>query len=424
MTPSTECQVRKVRSYSAILSTLSKLRFLAAITQLATVLTLRFTLMPHLAAGRMVAVIGVLLLSNFALRIYAPYIIEVKRWALGILLFDVLILTVLLALSGGAHNPFTVLYLVHVALTAVLLGPLELLFVLGICAVGYGMLFVWYVPLPACFGGSAHEGSGFSAHLHGMWVAFLIAGTATAAFMYQLSAAIARERETNERQVRLLGLATLAAGAAHEIGNPLATIKVAASELKLELDALGEGGRTLARDATLIVAEVERAWKTILGLSIGAGELTGEPMAPITVGDLLGRLHEQLEPGMVELDLHTSSPTARMRIPAQAVVTAFTQVVRNAIQASPKGAVVELEAVLANSQLHVSIRDRGPGIPSAILQRLGEPFLTTKEPGYGMGLGLFIPRSLVKHLRGQLAISSRPGGGTSVSIVLPVLEVR
>ncbi len=423
MTTSTSCQTHVVAGSSAALPTLVKLRFAAVLAQLATIGVVRLWFSPHLATGPMLAIVGVLLGSNFVLSGCARSIVKPKRWAFGTILLDVVILTVLLALSGGAHNPFTILYLVHVALTAMLLGPWELMLVLVACVAGYASLFVWYLPLPACLGGHAHDGSGFSAHLHGMWVAFLVAATATAGFMYRLSAAVTRERETNERQLRLLGLATLAAGAAHEIGNPLATIKVAASELKSELATLGEDGLAMARDAALIVSEVERAWKAVRGLSAGAGELTGEPMAPIAVADLLRRLREQVEPGSIELEVHTNTPAARMRLPAQAVVTALTQVLRNAIQASPVGAAVELEAALSNSQLHISVQDRGPGIPADILRRLGEPFLTTKEPGHGMGLGLFVTRSLVEHLSGKLTISSRAGGGTSVSILLPALEV-
>lgn len=416
-------QLQAAKAPAAFLPTMVKLRFVAAIAQLTTIVVVRFWLAPHLALAPMLAVVGVLLGSNFVLLHRTSVTQYAERWALATLLLDVVLLTLLLALSGGAHNPFTILYLVHVALTAMMLGPWELLVVLGACVVGYASLFVWYLPLPACLGGHSQDPTGFSAHLHGMWVAFLIAASATAYFMLRLSAAVARERETNERQLRLLGLATLAAGAAHEIGNPLATIKVAATELKRELDALGDGSRALACDADLIVSEVERAWKAVRGLSAGAGELTGEPMAPVAVGDLMRRLSEQVEPGAIDLELRTETPARRMRLPAQAVVTALTQIVRNAIQASPVGAVVELEAALANSALHVLVRDRGPGIPAEILRRLGEPFLTTKEPGQGMGLGLFVTRSLVEHLGGHLTISQRIGGGTSVAIRLPVVEV-
>jgi len=66
------------------------------------------------------------------------------------------------------------------------------------------------------------------------------------------------------------------------------------------------------------------------------------------------------------------------------------------------------------------VRDSGPGIPKAIQDRLGEPFFTTREPGQGMGLGLFIARSLVEHLGGVLQIDSTPGRGTKVDICIPI----
>lgn len=401
-------------------ASLVALRYVAALAQLVTLGIVKRWFAPHLAMQPMLAVVGVIVLSNVVLALLAPHSENPRRIILFTILLDVALLTIQLALSGGAHNPFTVLYLVHVALTAMLLGPWSLLLVLGACVAGYASLFVWYLPLPACLGGHSSGTLGFSAHLHGMWVAFLVAGTATATLMYQLSAAVARERERSERHLRLLGLATLAAGAAHEIGNPLATIKVAASELRQELLTLGEPGSELAKDADLIVAEVERAWRAVRGLAAGAGELNGEPIAPIALADLLHQLRDQVEPGPVVLDTRTRTPSAKLRLPAQAVVAALNQVVRNAMQASPIGEVVELDAELVGAELSILVRDRGPGIDSRILRRLGEPFLTTKEPGRGMGLGLFVTRSLVEHLSGSLTITARAGGGTQVSILLPV----
>lgn len=226
-----------MRCSAAALRTLVRLRFVAVLVQLLTLAVARIWLAPHLRLWPLLALVSILAATNVALWFRLRTLVHVRFWTTAAVLLDVGLLTALLAFSGGAHNPFTALYLVHVALTAMLLGPWEVVAVLLTSSLGYASLFFWCVPLPACLGGHSSDGSGFSVHLHGMWIAFVVAGAATAGFMYRMALAIQRERETSERHVRLLGLATLAAGAAHEIGNPLSTIKVAATELGADLRA-------------------------------------------------------------------------------------------------------------------------------------------------------------------------------------------
>jgi len=102
------------------------------------------------------------------------------------------------------------------------------------------------------------------------------------------------------------------------------------------------------------------------------------------------------------------------------LLQAVTQVIRNAILASPKDEQVSCRVRADARHVSFEVQDSGAGIPNEIQDRLGEPFFTTREPGQGMGLGLFIARSLVGHLGGALDIESAPGRGTRVEIQIPL----
>jgi two-component system sensor histidine kinase RegB len=101
------------------------------------------------------------------------------------------------------------------------------------------------------------------------------------------------------------------------------------------------------------------------------------------------------------------------------MVHAIRGIVRNALDASSFGEPVELSASANTDSVAIVIRDRGTGMPPEILGRAGDPFFTTKEPGQGMGLGLFLARNVIERIGGDLHLDSTPGTGTIVTIRLP-----
>ena len=117
--------------------------------------------------------------------------------------------------------------------------------------------------------------------------------------------------------------------------------------------------------------------------------------------------------------IQNPAPDARARVPRRALAFALASLVRNALDASADAELVEVELGAAADGVRISVRDRGRGMSDEELARAGEPFFTTKEPGRGMGLGLFIARSLVEQLGGGLELSSRAGEGTTATIRLP-----
>lgn len=338
----------------------------------------------------------------------------------GVLLGDVFGLTILLWGSGGPANPFSVFYLIQITLAAVLGTGRWLWWVLLGSCLGFAALFLWHVPLPAELGGHGHGHHGgagsYSVHLQLMWIAFALVGTTIAISVSRLSRALSWEQERREKSARLLGMAALAAGAAHEIGNPLGTIRMAASELERSMRE-GSAPPAYLQDIQLIEEEVVRATSVLKRMASAAGELQGEGMAPAELAEFFEQVvqGECSEPASIELRLPNDA--GMVRWPLGAVGQAISQLLRNAVQVS-QGEPVRCEIESHPERVEVRITDRGPGIDAEILARVGEPFLSG-EASRGMGLGLFIAKALIEQLQGRLDIKRLRPRGTLAFVELP-----
>lgn len=356
---------------------------------------------------------------------------------------DLLILTALLHFTGGPMNPFNFLYLVHLALAAALL-PVGATTLLTVCAAGlFALLFVSHVPLEFAGQELAHthhaHGHGASGlgedpamllHTRGMWVAFVVAS----GFIVFFTARIRRAMDVQASELRSLevraqhaerlgGLATLAAGAAHELATPLSTIAVAARELEISM-----GSGDLRHEAEVIRREVERC-RDILGrLGADAGRPRGERLATVTVEDLLRRV-QSAGPNQKVVRIDVAPEVAQLRLQVQLgpLVRAIGGLVDNAVLASP--AAVRIVAARNGDRVVIAVEDQGPGIDADTLAKVGEPFFTTRagpegvDEGArpGMGLGVFVARNTVSEHGGALRLESSPGRGTRAVVELPMV---
>ena len=407
------------------------LRWWAALGQTVVILVVHFGLGVELPLVRVLALVAVTALTNAGLaRAEAGGAWRSRTVCGAVLLLDTLVLTGLLHATGGPLNPFSIFYIVHITLAAVVLGAGWTWTVTGLSVTCFGALFLAFSPMVGV-DGHVHGGGALSTHLQGMWFAFVLTAALTAFFVVRLSAAIeqrevelvvARERST--RYEKLASLTTLAAGAAHELGTPLATIAVVATEAERALSGLPPAvAEALRADVRLIRTEVARCRRILDAMAVDAGGPQGEPPSEMTVAGLLADVIAAV-PSASRARLHTLPPTtpqATVRVPRQALVQALVNVIRNALDAS--SGAISLVARVESGHAAFVVSDHGPGMSADVLARCTEPFFSTKPTGHGMGLGLFLAKTLAEHLGGGLTIESTPGAGVTVALSVPVRGV-
>ena len=338
---------------------------------------------------------------------------------------DTLCLTAVLGLTGGPMNPFSLLYLVQIALSAVVLQKAWTWALGGLSTVCFGLLFFWNVPSAAFQ--THHMEQGLSPHLAGMWCAFVVAAALIAFFTGKIADALrAREREVLVLQdqvaknERLASLVTLAAGAAHELGTPLGTIALAAKELE-RYAASVSGDDAVLGDARLIRSEVERCRRILEQMSVQSAEPMGEAPASFLVRDLLVRVFEQFpEAQRSVLKIGPGDAGLAVFLPPKATAQSLAAIVQNALDANIDNRPIVITAAGTAGELRIEVQDRGHGMTANVLRRLAEPFFTTKDPGKGMGLGTFLVRTFAERLGGRVLFDSAPGQGTTVTLLLPL----
>ena len=373
---------------------------------------------PGISAPLVASLIAFQGLSNVALTRWGQ---RFEESVLAALFVDVFVLTALLRASGGSSNPFAVVFLVQVTAAAVLLRHVRMWLVVTFAVVGYAALFVGVDPTAM----HVHGGNGaFDAHLQGMWSAFTVTAIGIAGFVSRLARELEAERARADANARIMGMTTLAAGAAHELATPLATIKTVIFEIEHELREQGSLAHVEA-DLLLVRSEVERSRRILDQLSSAAGELRGEAPTPLPMRALEACLEGlRIEERERVVWTHGEGAEQTIDIPQQALAQALQALIHNALDASDPSKKVRVSTALVGRELTIDVVDEGSGMDAKTLAQAGDPFFTTKEPGRGMGLGLFLVRALVAHLGGQLQIRSGLGQGTTMHVVLPAHAKR
>ena len=412
------------------LDTLVRLRWLAVTGQSAAVAGAHFGIGLPLPFGPCFALIAAAAWLNVALRIRYPASFRLGDGAATLLLgFDILQLALLLYLTGGLQNPFAMLFLAPVLISATVLPP-ERTLGLGLLAVGCATLLVLvHRPLP-WFPGEKLELPFL--YVSGVWTAILLGTAFTGVYAWrvaeearQLAQALAATEMVLAREQHLSQLDGLAAAAAHELGTPLATIALVARELDRELSRAGPCNPAVADDLALLREQVERC-RGILAKLTSLGNDEPGFLDSMTLGLLVEELVAPQRALGVQINVIMNGdgpePASR-RSPG--LLYGLANIVDNAVDFARSTVVIE--ARWTSEQVRLEIRDDGPGFAPEVLLRAGEPYVTTRSPdkrrgeegGSGLGLGLFIAKTLIERSGAQLLLSNGASGGAVVRIVWP-----
>ncbi len=432
------------------LSWLVKWRWAAIAGQLATILIVRHILKIELPLSPLLAILCLAGASNLALGgwlrrrgLVAAASARGDELLLGsLLLLDNLLLTALLYYTGGPANPFTVYYLVSIALAAALLGAgwAWLLNAAAFCC--FALLFFVRVPLAELEHGHEHEhamhhhtvtaAGPMSLHLQGSLIAFGGAGSFIVYFITRVTRELARREAeldaANERRARadkLEALATLAAGAAHELATPLSTIAVLSHDLDLALANNSLDEAEVSKDVQLIRSEAARCRRILDAMAAGAGETVGEPWATVPAEEILrSAISELAEAERVDLFVQPDLAGSYYTVPRLALTQALRAIVHNALQAAPAPSRIQLSGKRVGNDWLLTVTDHGCGMSPEVMRRVGEPFFTTRQPGSGMGLGLYLARRVIERLGGSLTLESTPGVRTTAMLRIPLTSQR
>lgn len=343
------------------------------------------------------------------------------------IVLDLLCLTGLLHFSGGAANPFLFFYFVNIAVAGIILRPLPAW--LMTLTANFCMLYllgestsIEGISLPA-----AIEEPFWSIRKQGFWIAFATSSCVVTYFVTMLMAELHwRERRLTDveqqraRGQRLEAMATLAAGAGHELASPLSTIAVVTKELSRNLDKI-EAPPSILKDVQLIRSELDRCREILARMKSSAGEAAAEQLDPVSIASLIDAVIDGLrDTSRVIFDCSKASREATAVLPVQGLALALRNIIQNALDASTANTQVHVAIESKQEGWNITIRDQGEGMEPQTLQRVGEPFFTTKEPGQGMGMGVFLSRNVIGRLSGTMRFESVVGQGTSCFIHLPV----
>lgn len=403
-------------------SWLIRLRWGACAGQVVTVIAANYALSLGLSLLPLLTLIGVAAFSNLALQLWSRRREASNRLVGGVLAGDIVVLSILLFFSGGPLNPFNFVYLIYIALASVVLPQGYGWTLSALAMASFGVLFFVDSPLAQHGHHHGHDAT-MQMHLKGMWVAFAVAAIFIVYFISRITQALAmREEQIRDQRERILkserlaSLATLAAGAAHELSTPLSTIALVATELE---KALSHAELTKhAQDAQLIREQCDRCRMILSNMNADAGQSLGEASETHSLKRLVAAVQDGITS---ELNLAlTLRGTGAVEVPLQAMAQALRALINNGHDASPDGATVKLSVDREQNLFLFRIEDKGKGMTAEQLSHAGEPFFTTKPAGKGMGLGLFLARALIEQCGGTLSLSSQLGKGTQVLVQLPV----
>ncbi len=403
---------------------LIQLRWMAVVGQLVTIWYASQVLRIGLPLPQLVAVPALLGLVNVATMVMGCEREGYSYFELiGALMLDVVALTWQLYLSGGTTNPFTFLFLLQIAIGAILLPPNWSWIVSAIAVLSVTALSFRFVPmdLPGEF-----VRDPLRLYLAGSYVCFFLIAALLVFFVIaidrnrrQSDAALAELRQRAAEEDHIVRIGLLASGAAHELGTPLATISVIVRDWFKHPAIAAQPD--LIEELDEMETELQRCKSIVSGILLSAGEARSENLEVTTLDTFVRDFAAEWAArsgGAVRL---VNRIDRDLRIVAdRALRQVVGNVIENALEVSPRR--VEVVADIEDKRLRLVFRDEGPGFSEEMLARIGRPYTSTKgRPGGG--LGLFLVFNVVRKLGGHVDVRNRDQGGAEVTLVIPLKSI-
>lgn len=414
------------------LQTLVRLRWLAVTGQILALLVVYLGFGFPLQIGVCLSVVAISAWLNIFLTLKYPANLRLRnRYAALLLAYDIIQLAVLIALTGGLANPFSLLFLVPTTISASSLRIRWIVWLEGLTLMCITLVAFYHLPLPW----RADEVLAITTvYVFGVWVALVCAVVFASIYAWRIaqenrrmSQALAATQLVLAREQQLSALDGLAAAAAHELGTPLATIALVAKELKRELPNADD----FAEDLDLLNSQADRCRKILSSLA-GRGSAEDEVLKRFPISVMVAEIANQQDNQTKQLNVETivgnegAEPVIN-RNPA--ILYGVGNLVRNALDFAHS--TVNLTASWDAQTITIIVQDDGPGFTADILNRLGEPYVTTRKPdsnrpqtqdmGEGMGLGFFIAKTFLERTGASISLTNKmaPLGGAEVRVQWP-----
>jgi two-component system sensor histidine kinase RegB len=332
------------------------------------------------------------------------------------LLADIAFFSILLFFSGGASNPFVSYMLIPISIAAITLSRGYSIALAAIALICYSLLLKYYVAIVAIAPGH-HQASDNSLHILGMWANFAISAGIIIYFISRMAATlkqqqqeIAMARDAQLRDEQLLAVGTLAAGTAHELGTPLNTMKLIVDEMLLDTDN--------HPDVLLLNQQIEQCKITLKQLLTTAEESQShqleEQPVQLYLDNVLARW--QLMRPLLQTQIQFLDSPAISAVFHPTIAQSILNLLNNAADASEK---VDIDISWTADRATINIRDFGAGLDAEKMATLGQPFVTDKAEG--LGLGLFLSQATLTRFGGSVILQNAAEGGTVTQITLPLL---
>lgn len=392
-------------------------RTISIVGQIATTILAKTIFSFPLNEWGIACVIAILIVVNIYTWIRSNHPVDTNNVEIfALLLLDVAALTALFYFAGGATNPFISMYLLPLAISAVLLSQTWVWMLALISMTAYSYL-MWVFPNQHAH----HSDQSFNLHILGMWVSFVLSAVVIAYFVVRMRSALQQKdklllaaREQQIKDEKLVSLGALAASTAHEMGTPLGTIQLIISDL--------EQNTISKEEIDTLLEQVSRCKEALAEMSTSAGGLNVEGEGVVGFGEFITQVladWKNKRPD-VKLNIKIQGKSKAGIVAGNTVSKALNNLLDNAADASPE--YVDVSATWEEEEGAIIITDKGKGLDEKLIADIGvKPFSTKPD---GIGIGAFLAHEIIHRVGGVIKLNNISSGGLETVITLPLQQVK